>query len=80
MSNMKQIGTTLQMYTQDYDEMLFFRPASSAARVGSGRSGVVITNTVASARAQWWNLLMPYIKNNCCLRLSRRRHQAAQRG
>ena len=64
MSNMKQIGISMQMYTQDYDETLFFRPATSAARVGSGRSGVVITDTVASARAQWWNLLLTYIKNN----------------
>ncbi len=59
MSNMKQIGTGLQMYVQDYDEQLFFRPAASAARVGSGRSGVVLTDAVQSARAQWWNLLMP---------------------
>ena len=64
MSNMRQIGTGLQMYVQDYDERLFFRPATSSARVGSGRSGVVISNMLASAQAQWWNLLMPYEKTN----------------
>jgi prepilin-type N-terminal cleavage/methylation domain-containing protein/prepilin-type processing-associated H-X9-DG protein len=63
MSNMKQIGTGLQMYVQDYDERLFFRAAKSSARVGSGRSGVVINNALAYAREQWWNLLMPYEKN-----------------
>ena len=63
LSNMKQIGTGLQMYIQDYDEQLFFRAANSSARVGSGRSGVVITNTISYAGAQWWNLLMPYEKN-----------------
>jgi prepilin-type N-terminal cleavage/methylation domain-containing protein/prepilin-type processing-associated H-X9-DG protein len=62
MSNMKQIGLGVQMYLQDSDERLFFRPAKSAARVGSGRSGVVITDPIASAQAQWWNLIMPYIK------------------
>jgi prepilin-type N-terminal cleavage/methylation domain-containing protein/prepilin-type processing-associated H-X9-DG protein len=64
MSNMKQIGTAAQMYIQDSDERLFFRPANSAARVGSGRSGAVITNTIAYDQAQWWNLMMPYLKNN----------------
>ena len=63
MSNMKQLATGVTMYIQDSDERLFFRPANSGARVGSGRSGVVITGTVASAQAQWWNLLMPYLKN-----------------
>ena len=63
MSNMKQLATGVTMYVQDSDERLFFRPAASAAKVGSGRSGAVITGTVASAQAQWWNLLMPYLKN-----------------
>jgi prepilin-type N-terminal cleavage/methylation domain-containing protein/prepilin-type processing-associated H-X9-DG protein len=64
MSNMKQIGLGVQMYIQDSDERLFFRPATSLAKVGSGRSGAVITDPVASAQAQWWNLMMPYIKTN----------------
>lgn len=64
MSNMKQIGLGVQMYIEDNDERLFFRPATSSAKVGSGRSGVVITNPIASAQAQWWNLMMPYVKTN----------------
>lgn len=63
LSNMKQIGLGVQMYIQDYDEMLFFRAANSAARIGSGRSGVVLTNPLVYDQAQWWNLLMPYEKN-----------------
>ena len=67
MSNMKQIGLAVQMYLQDSDERLFVRVAKSSANVGSGRSGTVISSTanpVAYAQAQWWNLMMPYIKNN----------------
>jgi prepilin-type N-terminal cleavage/methylation domain-containing protein/prepilin-type processing-associated H-X9-DG protein len=67
MSNMKQIGLGVQMYLQDSDERLFARVANSSTRVGSGRSGEVISNTtnpVGYAQAQWWNLLMPYIKSN----------------
>lgn len=64
LSNTRQLGTALQMYVQDYDECLFFRAASSAARVGSGRTGVVITDTLSYTRAQWWNLLMPYVKSS----------------
>jgi hypothetical protein len=52
------------MYIQDNDERLFFRSAKSSASVGSGRSGVVITNTVSYDQEQWWNLLMPYVKTN----------------
>jgi prepilin-type N-terminal cleavage/methylation domain-containing protein/prepilin-type processing-associated H-X9-DG protein len=55
LSNMKQLGTGVMMYVQDYDETLFFR-------VGwrNSRSGFV--PTVDSMR--WWNQLMPYIKSN----------------
>jgi prepilin-type processing-associated H-X9-DG protein len=63
MSNMKQIATGVQMYVQDNDEKLFFRAATSSARIGSGRTGVVIANTIAYDQAQWWNLLMPYEKS-----------------
>ena len=64
MSNMKQIGLGIQMYLQDTDERLFVRVASASAKVGSGRSGTVITDPTAYAQAQWWNLMMPYIKSN----------------
>ena len=65
MSNMKQIGLAVQMYLQDSDERLFCRVAKSSASVGSGRSGAYINSTTSPipyAQAQWWNLMMPYIK------------------
>jgi prepilin-type N-terminal cleavage/methylation domain-containing protein/prepilin-type processing-associated H-X9-DG protein len=63
LSNMKQIGMAVRLYVDDNDETLFFRAANSAAKVGSGRSGIVITNTIAYDQAQWWNLLLPYTKS-----------------
>ena len=64
LSNMQQIATSVSMYVQDNDEALFFRSAKSAAKVGSTRTGVAITNTVAYDQEQWWNVLMPYLKSN----------------
>ena len=55
LSNMKQVGTSLQMYVQDYDEQIFFRNGTS--RTGAPKG----TPTYAYS---WYNLLMPYIKNN----------------
>jgi prepilin-type N-terminal cleavage/methylation domain-containing protein/prepilin-type processing-associated H-X9-DG protein len=63
LSNMNQIAMAVSMYVEDNDERLFFRPASSSAKVGSTRSGVVITDTMAYDQEQWWNLLMPYVKS-----------------
>ena len=57
MSNMKQVGTSIQMYVQDYDERLFFRTTSSKI--------VTRSNIAASTNAnRWWNMLMPYLKSN----------------
>ena len=67
MSNMKQIGLAVQMYLQDSDERLFYRVAKASTSTGSGRSGMVISSTAnpaGYAQAQWWNLMMPYIKTN----------------
>ena len=67
MSNMKQIGLAVQTYVQDSDERLFFRSAkdSTALSLGKIRSGAVIaTNTPPYYAAQWYNVLMPYIKAN----------------
>jgi prepilin-type N-terminal cleavage/methylation domain-containing protein/prepilin-type processing-associated H-X9-DG protein len=62
LSNMKQIGTAEQMYVQDYDEHSFFR--ASATAPSPWRSPAVITDANLRAQASWWNLLLPYIKNN----------------
>src|SRR4051794_21796119 len=57
MSNMKQIGLGVQMYVQDYDEQLFFRSTTNVdnTRIHTATSGNAL---------KWWNMLMPYIKNN----------------
>ncbi len=62
LSNMKQIGLAEQMYVQDYDEKSFFR--ASATAPSPWRDNVVITDSGLRTQASWWNLLMPYIKNN----------------
>jgi prepilin-type N-terminal cleavage/methylation domain-containing protein/prepilin-type processing-associated H-X9-DG protein len=55
LSNMKQIGLSLQLYLIDYDDQMFFRSGNV-----NGRSGdIPTTNT-----NRWWNMLMPYIKNS----------------
>ena len=55
LSNQKQVGTSVQMYVQDYDERLFFR--ANASRTGATASGN------AANPVRWWNALMPYMKN-----------------
>ena len=56
LSNMKQIGTAAQMYVQDYDERLFFRAGSPRLPAG--------TPAATGNAFKWWNMMMPYIKNN----------------
>jgi len=57
LSNMRQIAVAVNMYVQDNDERLFFR--------GGSAKNVMRNNTPNSLNAfRWWNLLMPYIKNN----------------
>jgi prepilin-type processing-associated H-X9-DG protein len=57
LSNMRQIATAVNLYVQDNDERVFFRGGSAKI--------VMRNNTPNSQNAfRWWNLLMPYIKNN----------------
>ena len=61
LANMKQAGLALRMYAADYDEQIFFRATSNA---DSTRAHVAVPRTHPSYNAlQWWNVLMPYIKN-----------------
>ena len=61
MSNMKQIGTSLQLYVQDNDERVFYRANWQYSRSGdTRRTGL----NLAGNPQRWWNLLMPYIKSN----------------
>ena len=62
LSNTKQIGLSLQEYVQDYDERVFFRASTSKSPFNT-RAGVAIPAS-ASNSEKWWNVLMPYIKNN----------------
>lgn len=61
LSNTKQLGTAIQIYTQDYDDHLFFY--ASTASPSQSRTGAVITSSQKNVE-RWWNLLMPYIKSN----------------
>src|SRR5438046_3137064 len=56
LSNMRQIGTAITMYVQDYDERVFFR---STANIDSTR----IHTATSGNPLKWWNMLMPYVKN-----------------
>ncbi len=58
LSNMKQIGTGLQMYIQDYDERLFFRQTANADNTRINAA------TPKIPELQWFNQIMPYVKNN----------------
>jgi len=62
LSNMKQIGMAEQMYVQDYDEHNFYRANATAPT--PWRSPAIIPDSNQRALASWWNLLLPYIKNN----------------
>ena len=60
LSNMKQIGTSLMMYAQDYDEMLpgyrfaYPNPFAADTRVGANAKASTFTNQI----------LLPYTKND----------------
>src|SRR5690242_19358076 len=61
LSNMKQIALSVQMYMTDNDGRLFFRATTNA---DSTRAHVSVARTHPDFNAlQWWNQLMPYIKN-----------------
>ena len=62
LSNTKQIGLALQQYVQDYDDRVFFRSSTSVLPYNT-RAGVIVPSS-ASNPERWWNVLMPYIKNN----------------
>lgn len=55
LSNMKQIGLSVQLYVGDNDDTLFFRAGWANSRSG---------NIPQSNAARWWNLLTPYLKSH----------------
>ena len=69
LSNMKQIGTGLAMYTQDYDEMLAGN-ATQAPNSGAGDAGYASRSPIGfmdtnetRVRRNWGRDMQPYIKN-----------------
>lgn len=54
LSNMKQIGTALQIYLSDNDDQMFFRAGFANSRAGN----IALTN-----ENRWWNIVLPYIKS-----------------
>ncbi len=61
LSNQRQVGAAILMYVQDYDEKLFFYPATTAP--SRSRTGAILPNAGSINPVRWWNALMPYIKN-----------------
>jgi prepilin-type processing-associated H-X9-DG protein len=61
LSNMRQIGMAVQMYVTDYDERMFFRGGWANSRSGNTK---ILPAGQSSNYYKWWNLLMPYIRNN----------------
>ena len=59
LSNLKQIGLGMQMYTQDYDEML--PPPYTNSAVPSGTAPA--SEPIHASAFGWGDLIMPYIKN-----------------
>ncbi len=64
LSNVKQIGTAVYMYTQDYDEQYphcdYSLPAGSGSPLNPQASGVFATRV---NHYKWESWLLPYIKN-----------------
>src|SRR5579872_5664941 len=58
LSNMKQMGLALQLYTNDYDDMMFYRSGWANSRSGNTK---IIGPGETSNMFRWWNLLMPYV-------------------
>ena len=61
LSNMYQIGVGVQMYVNDSDDRMFYR-----SNWVNSRSGDTTHIGVGDSpnHYRWWNLLMPYVKNN----------------
>jgi prepilin-type N-terminal cleavage/methylation domain-containing protein/prepilin-type processing-associated H-X9-DG protein len=59
LSNMRQLGIALDMYSQDYDERLFF----FGHNVDHSRANTVVP-IGANAANRWWNQILPYTKND----------------
>ena len=61
LSNQKQLGTSVGLYLQDYDERLFV--FGSKTTPSDSHTGLVLTRELDVANSRWWNVLYPYLKN-----------------
>jgi len=61
LSNNKQMGLALQLYVNDWDDIMFYRSGWANSRSGNTK---IIGPGDSSNHYRWWNLLMPYLKNN----------------
>jgi prepilin-type N-terminal cleavage/methylation domain-containing protein/prepilin-type processing-associated H-X9-DG protein len=71
LSNMKQIGTGLNMYVQDYDELLPGTDSSNSFAGGFDRPmgwNEPWKSGVAATRRNWARDVQPYIKNFGCFK------------
>lgn len=59
LSNMKQLGTALVMYAEDYDERLFF----FGHNTDHSRANAAVPMG-ANAENRWWNQILPYTRND----------------
>ena len=65
LSNQKQIGTSVGLYLQDYDERLFV--FASKSNPSESHTGLILTKEKDVAASRWWNVLYPYLKNRQAL-------------
>ena len=61
LSNDKQLGLALQLYVNDYDDVMFFRSGWAYSRSGNTK---ILGPGDSPNHYRWWNLLMPYVKSN----------------
>ena len=61
LSNQKQIGSSVGLYLQDYDERLFL--FATRAVPSDSHSGIILTKEKDVALSRWWNVIYPYLTN-----------------
>jgi len=65
-SNLKQVALGWQMYIQDYDETLAFRPSGAAVGPSPACDWRYVCDSAQSRSGSyinWWELVTPYMKN-----------------
>ena len=65
LSNQKQIGMSVGLYLQDYDERLFLYATrkETSKDISNSHTGIILTKEADVARSRWWNVISPYLTN-----------------